>query len=138
VVSEDTPVIISRQMLQLFATGISTLPVDLHKDIAQYTLNKVQPRVVTFEEQVTVIRENLAEIFQQEQQFLQAAQILEGIPDTGHRFHDTEYKFKIYVKIAQLYLEEDEEIRANSFLNKASYLVSSVNDGEWKLRYRVS
>eukprot|EP01102_Stenamoeba_stenopodia_P014030 TRINITY_DN4626_c0_g1_i1.p1 TRINITY_DN4626_c0_g1~~TRINITY_DN4626_c0_g1_i1.p1 ORF type:complete len:393 (-),score=101.61 TRINITY_DN4626_c0_g1_i1:74-1252(-) len=136
-VSEDTPVIISRQILQLFAVGISSLPVDAHKEIAQYALNKVQPRVVTFEEQVTVIRENLAEVYQEEQNFLLAAQILEGIPDTGHRFHDTEYKFKIYVKIAQLYLEEDEEVRANSFLNKASYLVSSVNDADYKLRYRV-
>jgi hypothetical protein len=53
------------------------------------------------------------------------------------RFHDPEYKFKIYVKIAQLYLEEDQEIRANTFLNKASYLVGDVKDEGWKLRYKV-
>jgi COP9 signalosome complex subunit 4 len=85
VVVEDTPVIISRQLLQLFAVGIGGLPNPVHKEIAQYALTKVQPRVVTFEEQVTVIRENLAELYQAEQDFLQAAQILEGIPDTGHR-----------------------------------------------------
>lgn len=135
--NEETPVIISRQLLQAFAVSISSLPKDVHKQVAHYALTKVQPRVVTFEEQVTIIRENLAELYQAEQDFLQAAQILEGIPDTGHRFNDPEYKFRICVQIAQLYLEEDEEVRANTFLNKASFLVGVVTNPAWKLRYKV-
>ncbi len=47
-------------------------------------LERIQPRVVSFEEQVTVIREALAALHEREEEYTRAAQILAGIDlDSG-------------------------------------------------------
>ncbi|KAK4794046.1 hypothetical protein SAY86_012040 [Trapa natans] len=46
---------------------------------AHYALAQIQPRVVSFEEQVLVIRETLAELYESEQQWSKAAQMLSVI-----------------------------------------------------------
>lgn len=43
----------------------------------------------------------------------------------------------IYVKIAQLYLEEDESVQAEAYINRASEFVHIVKDETLKLRYKV-
>jgi COP9 signalosome complex subunit 4 len=39
---------------------------------------------------------------------------------------DNEYKLKLNVRIAMLYLEDDDSVNAEMFIKKASSLVSSV------------
>lgn len=47
-------------------------------------LEKLQPRVVSFDECVTIIRENLAELHEAEEDWSRAAQVLAGIDlDSG-------------------------------------------------------
>ena len=85
-VSEDTPLVISRQILQNFAQILKDLPTELHKTVATYALAKLQPRVVAFEEQVSIIREHLASVYQDEEEWAEAAACLRAIPlDTGNR-----------------------------------------------------
>jgi len=63
---------------------------------------------------------------------------LKEIPlDSGNRYLDDVYKANIYVKIAQLYLEEDESAQADFYLNKAAVLVPSCKDPVLQLRYKV-
>jgi len=50
---------------------------------------------------------------------------------------DPEYKVNIYVKIAQLYLEEDESVQAETFLNRASILIPDCKDPILQMRYKV-
>ena len=52
VLTDDVPLVISRQLLQTFAGELSKLPGVTLKEVGQYALEKVQPRVVSFEEQV--------------------------------------------------------------------------------------
>lgn len=50
------------------------------------TLCKVQPRVISFEEQVASIRQHLADIYEREQSWREAANVLVGIPlETGQK-----------------------------------------------------
>ena len=52
--------------------------------LVRSALERVQPRVVSFEEQVTVIREALAALHEREEEYTLAAQILAGIDlDSG-------------------------------------------------------
>jgi COP9 signalosome complex subunit 4 len=44
----------------------------------------------------------------------------------------------IYVKIAQLFLEDDESVQAEAYINRASELLHQVKDQHLKLRYKVS
>ncbi len=47
-------------------------------------LDKIQPRVVSYEEQVTTVREHLASLLEQEEEWSKAAQTLAGIDlDSG-------------------------------------------------------
>jgi len=137
-VSEDTPLVISRQILQNFAQILKDLPTELHKTVATYALAKLQPRVVAFEEQVSIIREHLASVYQDEEEWAEAAACLRAIPlDTGNRVLDPEYKVNIYVKIAQLYLEDDEAVQAETFLNRASILIPDCKEANLHMRYKV-
>ena len=51
---------------------------------------QVQPRVISFEEQVSNIRQHLAEIYEKEQNWKAAAKVLVGIPlETGQKYETT-------------------------------------------------
>nr|ABR18081.1 unknown [Picea sitchensis] len=137
-VSDDVPLVASRQLLQIFAQELGQLEPDAHKEIAHYALAQIQPRVVSFEEQVSIIREKLAELFETEQQWSKAAQMLSGIDlDSGIRMLDDTYKLSKCVQIARLYLEDDDAVNAEIFIKKASFLVSGSHDEALNLEYKV-
>jgi hypothetical protein len=52
VVSDEVPLVVSRQLLQTFAQDLGKLESDAQKEVAHYALTQIQPRVVSFEEQV--------------------------------------------------------------------------------------
>jgi len=53
------------------------------------------------------------------------------------RVLDVEYKADIYVKIAQLFLEDDDPVQAEIFINRAAELIHNVKEERLKLRYKV-
>eukprot|EP01120_Amphizonella_sp_Union-15-10_P008022 TRINITY_DN2800_c0_g2_i1.p1 TRINITY_DN2800_c0_g2~~TRINITY_DN2800_c0_g2_i1.p1 ORF type:complete len:403 (+),score=90.92 TRINITY_DN2800_c0_g2_i1:64-1272(+) len=130
---EDTPLVISRQLLSEYVEALTKLPSELHQQIAEYSLVKLEGRVVAFEEQVSQIREKLADIYQDQEEYIKAAQVLKGIPlESGQRMLKFEYVVGIYVRIARLYLEEDEAYQAELFINKASVLISKIQSKTFK------
>lgn len=76
VVHENVGLVISRQLLTEIAGLIAQMPSALSKDLAQFALDRIQPRAVSFEEQVAVIRRNLADLYEAEKQWRAAAEIL--------------------------------------------------------------
>ncbi|KAJ3668562.1 hypothetical protein LUZ60_005984 [Juncus effusus] len=137
-VSDEVPLVVSRQILQTFAQELGRLDAEAEKEIAHYVLAQIQPRVVSFEEQVVVIREKLAELYETEQQWSRAAQMLSGIDlDSGIRIVDETYKLSKCVQIARLYLEDDDAVSAEAFINKASFLVTGSHHEVLSLQYKV-
>lgn len=137
-VSDEVPLVVSRQLLQTFAQELGKLEPDSQKEVAHYALTQIQPRVVSFEEQVVVIREKLAELYESEQQWSRAAQMLSGIDlDSGIRMLDDTNKLSKCVQIARLYLEDDDAVNAEAFINKASFLVTNSNQEVLNLQYKV-
>jgi len=134
--SEDVSTIISRPLLKEFALQVSALEKDeLHKNVALRALEIIQPRVVGFEEQVHIIRDHLSNVYIKERNYLEGAKILRGIPiDSSQRVLSDEEKATLYVKISQLYLEEDEWVEAEQFINKASLI--NIRDKITNLKYR--
>ncbi|WJX49614.1 COP9/signalosome complex subunit Csn4 [Trifolium repens] len=136
--SDDVPLVVSRQLLQSFAEELGRLVPDTQKEIAHYILAQIQPRVVSFEEQVLVIREKLAELYESEEQWSKAAQMLSGIDlDSGMRVIDDTFRLSKCVQIACLYLEDDDAVNAEAFINKASFLVSNSQQEVLNLKYKV-
>ena len=86
VVNEHVSLVISRQLLSDVGLHLVQLPDDVSKVISHFTLDKVQPRVISFEEQVANIRQNLAQIYERVENWREAANVLVGIPlETGQK-----------------------------------------------------
>jgi COP9 signalosome complex subunit 4 len=80
----------------------------------------------------------LAALYEKEGDYKKTAQILMGIPlDGSQRMLTPEYKAGIYIKIAQLFLNEDDHVEAERFLSKASQLLPKVKDPVLQLKYKV-
>ncbi|CAI8600428.1 unnamed protein product [Vicia faba] len=138
ILSDDVPLVVSRQLLQSFAEELGRLTPETQKEIAHFILAQIQPRVVSFEEQVLVIREKLAELYESEEQWSKAAQMLSGIDlDSGMRVIDDTFRLSKCVQIACLYLEDDDAVNAEAFINKASFLVSNSHHEVLNLKYKV-
>ena len=68
-------------------------------------------------------------MYEAEESWSLAAQTLAGIElDSGQRVLESSYKLDKCVKIAQLYLEDDDALSAETFIKKAAFLVAESND----------
>ncbi|XP_013114653.1 COP9 signalosome complex subunit 4 [Stomoxys calcitrans] len=138
IVNEHVSLVISRQILNDVGIQLSKLPDEVSKVVSHFTLDKVQPRVISFEEQVAGIRQHLAEIYERNQQWRDAANVLVGIPlETGQKQYTVDYKLETYLKIARLYLEENDSAQAEFYINRASLLQAETHSEELQVMYKV-
>ncbi|GJP55156.1 hypothetical protein CLOM_g14139 [Closterium sp. NIES-68] len=136
---EDVPLVVARQVLQQMAGELRGLQPEQHKAVAHYALTHIQPRVVSFEEQVAVIREGLALLYEGEEEWAKAAQMLAGIDLDGgsSRGQDVAYRLSKCIKIALLYLEDDDAVNAETYIKKASFDIGQHSDQALALQYKV-
>ena len=93
---------------------------------------------MSYEEQSAAIREHLASVYELQEEWSRAAQALAGIDlDSGMRVLEPEYKLGKNVKIAMLYLEDDDAVSAETYVKKASSLLSSCKNEEVELQYKT-
>ena len=93
---------------------------------------------MSYEEQSAAIREQLATVYEAQEEWSSAAQALAGIDlDSGMRVLDPEYKLDKNVKIAMLFLEDDDAVSAETYIKKASSLLSSCKNEEVELQYKT-
>jgi COP9 signalosome complex subunit 4 len=65
-----------RQSLATLAAEVpKLLDADMHKAVAEYALERIQPRVVSFENEATTLRESLAKVHEDEEDWSKAAQV---------------------------------------------------------------
>ena len=85
-----------------------------------------------------MIREHLADVYEREEEWTEAAKMLAGIPlDSGIRVLEDNYKVEKYIRIAMLYLQDDESVSAETFLNRASVLINEDTSEGLKLQHKV-
>mmetsp|Transcript_45898 Transcript_45898/g.73459 ORF Transcript_45898/g.73459 Transcript_45898/m.73459 type:complete len:406 (+) Transcript_45898:100-1317(+) len=136
--SDEVPLVISRQILQALCQEVQSLPAAQHLDTATFALEKMNPRVVSFEEQVSVLREGLAALHQAGKEWGKAAHVLAGIDlDSGIRVLTDEFKLQKCVQIAMLYLEDDDALNAETFIKKASFLLAACKDDTLELQFKT-
>lgn len=76
IIHENVSLVISRQLLNEIAAAIALLSPVASRELSQFALEKIQPRAVSFEEQVGVIRKHLAALHEADGQWRTAADIL--------------------------------------------------------------
>lgn len=138
IVKETVSLVISRQLLSDVSTHLTSMADHVAKTVAHFTLDKVQPRVISFEEQVASIRQHLADIYERESSWRDAAAVLTGIPlETGQKQYSVDYKLETYLKIARLYLEDDDPVQGEAYINRASILQAESKSEQLQIYYKV-
>merc|ERR1712012_259750 len=110
---ENVSVVVSRQLITDLCGHLKGMSSDIFKTVSHFTLEKLQSRAISFEEQVVAICKDLADLYEQEQNWREAAQVLVRIPlETGQKQYSAEFKLETYLKIARLYLEDEDSVQA--------------------------
>ncbi|KAJ3263440.1 COP9 signalosome complex subunit 4 [Chytriomyces hyalinus] len=102
--------------------------VDTALRVWALALERLSTRQVAFEDSISSIRLHLADLLEMNEDWGEAAKVLMGVPlDSGHRQIENVFKLSIYVRIVRLLLEEDDSVAAESYLNRASLLISATD-----------
>jgi len=129
VVSENVNLVISRKLLTEIGTQLLTMETTTSKNVAHYALDIIQPRAISFEDQVGMLRQHLATIYEKEENWQQAAEMLIGIPlETGQKQYTVQYKLETYLKVARLYLEVEDDVQSEAYINRAAQLVPQTKE----------
>ena len=90
IANENVNLVISRQLL----SEVGATLVQLEDSVSHFTLEVVQPHVISFEDQLVAIR-------QREQNWSEAGKVLVGIPlETSQKQYTVDFKLETYLKIA--------------------------------------
>jgi COP9 signalosome complex subunit 4 len=79
-INESVGLVISRQLFSDLCNLLTDFSIEEAKFVANYALEKIQPRAISFEDQVTSYRQFLSEIYEKEGEWKKAANMLNGIP----------------------------------------------------------
>ena len=141
VASESVALVVSRQVLGDFASALTVekFGAEQLKELGLFVLEKIGGRISSFEEQASTIRERLAGVYEQEEEWTLAAKMLAAIPlDSGIRVLEDNYKIEKYIKIAMLFLQDEEAVSAETYINRASLLEGfDQADGALRLQHKV-
>lgn len=89
-------------------------------------------RGVSFEDSLLIVREHLAKIYEDEDEYSRAANTLAGIDlETGLRNLDPAYRVRMNIRIAMLYLEDGDSGNAETYSKRVGNLVNSVLEGRF-------
>ncbi|KAK2466240.1 hypothetical protein APHAL10511_001882 [Amanita phalloides] len=133
--------VVARQVLaelvRLLGDGSVKDPL-LRKRLIEDTLEIVQPRIVSFEEQVNGLRFQLADLLEEVEEWSEAARVLMGISlDSGQRTISDEDKLRVYVRIVRLLLEDEDSVQAETYYNRAALLIHSTANRETQLQFKL-
>merc|ERR1712002_832806 len=99
---------------------------------------EIQPRVISFEEQVSSLRQHLAQMYERRELWKEAAKVLVGIPlETGQKQYSVDYKLETYLKIARLYLEDEDPVQGEAYINRAAQLQTQTKNDDLQIIYKV-
>jgi len=106
--------------------------------VCEITLEVLQPRSLSFEDQVTEIKKTLAEVYERQEKWQSAAKMLSSIQlESGQRNHDDQFKLDIYLRITQLQLEYDDSVSAEGSLSRAAPLVVQTTNPASRIVYKA-
>lgn len=140
ILGENLGIVSSRPILGSFVQTLKSIPNPQVKiEVGRHALEALQPRVVSFEEQDAMIRELVADAYEEQEDYVGSAKVLQGMQlESSQRTISDDEKVKIWIRIVRLYLEEDDTTSAESYLNRAKNLLYKVQDTELKLMFQLS
>ncbi|KAH9811251.1 hypothetical protein DFH28DRAFT_1181886 [Melampsora americana] len=143
IVQDEVGLLVTKTVLSKLIQYLKESNIDskFKREMIECILNQDEfcNRQSRFEEQVTDLRESLADLLEFEEDWSRAAKVLQGIPLTGtNRIVTDEYRLKIYIRIVRLLLEDDDATSAETYLGRANAYISSTKDEHTILSFELS
>ena len=140
ILKDSIGIVAARPLLASAVEAIGSIESTESKiEVGTYALQILESRVVSFEEQDAMIREIMADAYQEQEDFIDAAKMLQGIQlESSQRKISDDAKVKTWMRICRLYIEEDDTTSAESYLNRAKNLLYKVEDAELNLMFHLS
>jgi len=135
-VGDGVPLVISRPVLQHFSQEICKVPAKARGQVLRHAIDALMSRNVSFEETDAKLRELLGQSLADSEEYVEAARVLAGINLEGGRYNDSQ-KAEQYVRITELFLEEDETVEAERYVNRAAQFVHNSLDPLVQVRHKV-
>ena len=137
--ADSLGIVSTRSLGVLFVEALKKVPSNETKiEVGEHTLTILQSQASSFEEQNAQIRELMADAHEDDEEFLEAAKVLAGIPlDSSQRKVANEDKVKFWIRITRNYLEVDDTTLAEQYLNKAKNLIYTVSDRDLNLHFKL-
>ncbi|KAL9712900.1 hypothetical protein Ac2012v2_004140 [Leucoagaricus gongylophorus] len=138
---DNIGLVVSRQVLSELVKilGGSTFKNhELKKCVVKDILATVQPRIVSYEEQVNGLKFQLADLLELEEEWSEAARVLMSTSlESGQRSVSDAEKLRVYIRIVRLLLEDEESVQAETYYNRAALLIHSESDRETTLQFKL-
>jgi COP9 signalosome complex subunit 4 len=133
-------IVATRSLLISLISILTTTPNnDTKITVGSHILSLLATQATSFEEQNAQIRELMATAYEEDEEFLEAANVLAGIPlDSSQRKVTPEDKARFWIRITRNYLEVDDTTSADTYLNKFKNVIHQVNDPELLVHFQLS
>lgn len=138
-INQDAGIIAGRQVLTELVKSLTSATIpdkELRKAIVEDILSIIQLRATSYEEQVNLLKFELADILEHEEDWSGAARVLRGINLEASQRSDEE-KLRVYIRIVRLLLEDEDSVQAETYYNRATSLIHSTGDRETLLTYKL-
>eukprot|EP00102_Acyrthosiphon_pisum_P021433 XP_016658643.1 PREDICTED: COP9 signalosome complex subunit 4-like isoform X2 [Acyrthosiphon pisum] len=123
-VDENVSLVISRQIFTDFNSKVLPEMNDAQsKLLAFFMLDIMCRRSELFVEQISNARLHLSTIYEKDKNWRDAVLMLVAIPlESGQKLYSVDYKLATFIRIARLYLEDNDPLQAELYINRASIL----------------
>eukprot|EP00800_Vazella_pourtalesii_P019251 TRINITY_DN6479_c1_g1_i1.p1 TRINITY_DN6479_c1_g1~~TRINITY_DN6479_c1_g1_i1.p1 ORF type:complete len:421 (+),score=3.81 TRINITY_DN6479_c1_g1_i1:25-1263(+) len=128
---------ISRLFFLHLVDILPSLDNQISKDILTYSIEKLNPRTISFGEPLIELRQYLSKLLKAEHNFSIAANVLQNMPlETNQKHISYEFKMDIYLQIAELYLDDQLPTKAETYISRAGHLLSEITKPTLLVRYQ--
>lgn len=130
--------IVARPVLAEFVNYTKTQQA-VREEVLNATLEILKEKTIIFEEQEFLAREALAEVYEEQGEYTNAARVLQGMRlESGQQHISDDKKVAIYVRIIRMLLEDEDDAGAETYLNKCSLLINKCSDPAQKVHFKMS
>jgi COP9 signalosome complex subunit 4 len=133
-------IVATRPLLTAFVETLRQVPSnDTKVEVGQHTLEVLRLLSGSFEEQDALTRDIMATAYEAEDDNLAAAKVLQGIHvESAQRLLSPEQKVRHLIRITRNFLEVDDTVNAETYLNRAKQDLYKCDDVELSLLFQLS
>ncbi|KAI8867958.1 hypothetical protein GQ42DRAFT_164461 [Ramicandelaber brevisporus] len=141
---KSIPLAVSRCALDCLIANLQAIdreaiPADSVAEAMTAVSAQLRAKQASYYDQLVEVQRKLSDIFAHEMDdYLRGARALEQIPlETSYRTVTPDAKFSLYIEIMRLYLEDDDNTSAESYVSRCSLLAPYCTDTFQKMLFKL-